>query len=413
MKKIICILISVVCVLFSSCAVNNYNDAESVSEMPVNTTQSTETSFEGETVRALWVNYNELSMKQEATRNEETFRKKFENIVLNAQKLKTNRLIVQVRPFSDAFYNSTVYPPTEYLSGTQGVSVPFDALLIMCEIAHNYNMKIEAWINPYRVSYKNDISLLSDSNPAKIWFEENNDTDRLFIIDKGIFYNPASSQVQKLILDGVREIVKNYNVDAIHIDDYFYPTTDENIDKQDYSEYLNSGGKLTLAQWRRENVNCFVSSLYTAVKSVNPKIEVTVSPSGDIEKNYNEHYADVALWCREQGYIDIMMPQLYYGFQNESKSFENTLNQWISLERNDNIKLVIGLAAYKCSKTDDYAASGKNEWVENSDIILRQITCVNTSGADGYALYSSFYITEENLAENAKKELQNIINMLQ
>ena len=141
-------------------------------------------------------------------------------------------------------------------------------------------------------------------------------TDDLIITGSGIYYNPSSKRAQKIIIDGVREIVKNYNISAIHMDDYFYPTVDEGIDVDLYTNYRNEGGELSLDDWRRENVNTFISGLYSSVKSIKQDVKVVISPAGDIEKNYSMLYADVLKWCSQRGYADIIMPQLYYGFKN-------------------------------------------------------------------------------------------------
>jgi len=171
-----------------------------------------------------------------------------------------------------------------------------------------YNIAIDAWINPYRVSYDKDYSNLSADNPARIWIEQGR-KDIVKVTDNGIFYNPSSFDAQKLVLDGVREIIENYPVSGIHIDDYFYPTTDEGFDSSEYADYINKGGYLTLGDWHRENVNSLIEQIYITVHSYNDELVFSVSPSGDIEKNYENYYADVGLWMSEKGYCDMIIPQ--------------------------------------------------------------------------------------------------------
>ena len=101
------------------------------------------------------------------------------------------------------------------------------------------------------------------------------------------------------------------------MDDYFYPTVDEGIDVDLYTNYRNEGGELSLDDWRRENVNTFISGLYSSVKSIKQDVKVVISPAGDIEKNYSMLYADVLKWCSQGGYADIIMPQLYYGLKQQ------------------------------------------------------------------------------------------------
>ena len=374
------------------------------------TTENTEIKT---AIYAVWLNYNELSMMNEADKSEHAFRKKAEEIVRNCADNGINRIFVQVRPFSDAFYKSEIFPSSIYLSGRQGEYVGYDAIAIMCEIAKLYNIAIDAWINPYRVSYDKDYSNLSADNPAIIWIEEGR-TDIVKVTDNGIFYNPSSFEAQKLVLDGVREIIENYTVSGIHIDDYFYPTTDEGFDSSEYADYINKGGYLTLGDWRRENVNSLIEQIYITVHSYNDELVFSISPSGDIEKNYENYYADVGLWMSEKGYCDMIIPQLYYGFENENKPFTRTLEKWLSLKRDGEVKLAVGLAFYKYGNEDRYAGSGKDEWMNSKDIISRQIRHIlSIDSIDGFSLYSYSYLLSKNNDEICKKELQNIKNMIE
>lgn len=410
MKKIIFLLI--LCLMFSSCSFEN-NFKDNVIEDNTEKENITSPVPEGE-YRAVWINYNELSMKSENGGSEESFREKTDVMFKNISEFKLNTVIVHVRPFSDSFYKSDIFPWSAYLTGRQGNAPPYDPLKIITEQAKKYNLNVEAWINPYRVSYKNSFDDLSDNNPAKIWHNENPQNDDLIEIEKGIFYNPSSRIAQKLIIDGVREIVENYEISAIHMDDYFYPTTDDGIDASQYSDYLNEGGQADLGEWRRQNVNAFVSGLYSAVKSQNPNVNVVISPAGDIKNNYNNLYADIKEWCSSTGYLDIIMPQLYYGFNNSAKPFSETAKQWEQAITGDNIKLCLGMAFYKSGKTDAYAGNGINEWCENSDICARQLNVMRSlKNYYGFAVYSYSYLFSNNMSENAEKECQNLKNMVQ
>lgn len=367
-----------------------------------------------ERVKAVWINYNELSMKSEADKSENAFRIKAENMMKSCAEYGFNRVFVQARPFCDAFYKSELFPASEYLSGIQGVYVGYDALEILCEYAHKYSLKIDAWINPYRVSYKTDITNLCEENIARKWYCSDENNRNVIVLPNGIYFNPAKDAVHKLILDGVREIINNYDVDGIHMDDYFYPTTDSTFDETEYAEYTNSGGKMSLDEWRRENVNSLVSSIYTAVKSKDKRLIFSISPSGDIEKNVSNYYADIPKWCKTGGYVDLIIPQLYYGFQNESKPFEDICLKWLALERNENVNLCVGLAVYKYGKEDRYAGAGISEWQENADIISRQIKFVGSQNESvGVALYSYSYIFSKNNVNNYIFELQTIKSMIQ
>lgn len=159
---------------------------------------------------------------------------------------------------------------------------------------------------------------MSANNPAKQWYEAGK-FENLLLTDSGIYLNPASLEAQTLIINGVRELLQKYSFDAVHMDDYFYPTTDPSVDAPSYEAYLSAGGRLTQDDWRRENVSMFVSALYTAIKAQNPQTQLVISPGGDIRKNHDNLYADVERWAREPGFLDVLIPQLYYGFENGTR----------------------------------------------------------------------------------------------
>jgi uncharacterized lipoprotein YddW (UPF0748 family) len=153
--------------------------------------------------------------------------------------------------------------------------------------------------------------------------------------------------------------------------------------------------------------------MYSAVKSYDENLVFSVSPSGNIEKNINSYYADVKLWCSEEGYVDVIMPQLYYGFNNEKMPFEKVFNEWVSIKTADSVRLCIGLAFYKYSKEDNYAGSGKYEWQENNDIVSRQVKLIlSDNKCSGFSLYSYSYVFDEKLREFCNNELQTIKNMI-
>ena len=343
----------------------------------------------------------------------EDFKNKIDTMFENIKAFGLNTVIFQVRPFSDSFCSSEIFPWSSYITGEQGKNPGYDPFLIATNEAEKYGLKIEAWINPYRVSYKDNFDDLSESNPAKQWYTDNPLTDDLIITGSGIYYNPSSKRAQKIIIDGVREIVKNYNISAVHMDDYFYPTVDEGIDIDLYTNYRNEGGELSLDDWRRENVNTFISGLYSSVKSIKQDVKVVISPAGDIEKNYSMLYADVLKWCSQGGYADIIMPQLYYGFKNSSKPFLKMLNLWSEAVKSGNVKLCVGLAYYKSGKTDDNAGDGINEWCENGNICSEEIRYSRRKdNYCGFSVYSYSYLFAENKSENAEKEYLNMKNVL-
>ena len=406
------ILFGCICIAALLCGLWAYSRTKSDAPQPV--PQQNETAKNNEELRAVWVNYNELSMKTyENGGTEQDFRAKAMKMCENIRADGLNTVIVQVRPFCDAFYPSEYFPWSAYLTGTQGQAVAYDPLAVFIECAQAQNLSVQAWINPYRVLPSTEWALLSADNPARKWYEAGK-TENLLLTGEGIYFNPASTEVQTLLLNGVREILENYAVSAIHLDDYFYPTTDYAVDAESFAAYLAAGGTLSQDDWRRENVSAFVSALYATVKAVNPQVQVVISPGGDLERNYNTLYADVARWAREPGYVDVLLPQLYYGFENEKKPFEATALEWANLQYADGVSLCYGLAAYKCGKADAYAGTGKTEWTAHTDILARQVSCCRgLARCGGFAFFTYSSIYQQNSEENVKKEWKNLKNMLQ
>lgn len=367
MKRIFCFVLCLCFVFLSACS------------------ESGETAEKSEEIRAVWISI--YDMAEFKGMSEGGFRAKSENMFRDISERGIKDVFVQVRPSGDALYESEIFPWSKYISGEQGKSPGYDPLEIFLKTAHSHNLTLHAWINPYRISStSSDMENLSEDNPARVMYK-NNSSD-IYLSTEGIYYNPASEKVQKLILDGVRELVKNYDIDGIHIDDFFYPTTDEEIDKNEYADYKENSGKDSLDVWRRNQVNAFVSGMYSAVKSEKENVIVSISPSADIVADTNVHYADVALWCSEKGYCDWIIPQIYYGFDNEYLPYKKAVNQWKKLVTNENIKLVIGLASYKCGAEDLYAGNGKDEWQKNDNILCEQLKYLRKKECDGFSLFS-------------------------
>uniref|UniRef100_UPI00402A1D71 glycoside hydrolase family 10 protein n=1 Tax=Eubacterium sp. TaxID=142586 RepID=UPI00402A1D71 len=287
---------------------------------------------------------------------------------------------------------------------TQGEEMNYDPLQIMCELSDKYKLKIEAWINPYRVSQDNDYSKLCENNIALKWHNSENTKEYVKEYGNKLYFNPAYKEVNELIVNGVKEIAENYSVDGIHFDDYFYPTSDADFDSVAYDEYKKKGGDLSLGDWRRDNVSSLIKSVYKAIKKVNPDIRFGVSPASDIENDYTSLYADIEKWVSEDGYVDYVCPQIYFGFRNVKQPFMFITKKWVALMRDSKVDLYVGLPLYKCSKVDDYAASEdesiKNEFVDNHDIISRQIIYLSKlDKIKGYYIFSYSYLDDDEIKD--------------
>jgi uncharacterized lipoprotein YddW (UPF0748 family) len=317
-----------------------------------------------------YMDYAEYMQNKSADEFRSAVREKFSAAAAET----VNTVYVHVRAWGDAYYNSEIFPKGTYLDGD------YDPLQIMIEEAHALNLSLHAWINPLRCQTPEQLKELPDDFILKEWI----DTDYMSLVNGRYYLNPAYDEVIDLICSGAEEICTNYDVDGLHIDDYFYPTTDTAFDESAFSASESDD----LSQWRLDNCSRMVHSIYEAIKSIDSNILFGISPQGNISANYSTQYADVRLWGSTDGYCDYIVPQIYFGFNNETCPFAETLSAWESLVTNKNTSLIIGLAAYKLGTEDKWAgAAGEQEWIENDDIISRQIDTVQNSSAAGYALY--------------------------
>lgn len=369
-------------VLLTGCAVPEEGD--SLSEIPSATVpMASETADTDSCVPinytnqiGLWLPYMDFENYMYG-KNEEEFKENVRKILENALNRGVNTVYFHVHPNGDAYYNSEIFPKGIYLDGD------YDPLQIMLDIAHSMGISVHAWLNPYRLQTAEQMETLPNDFIIKEWINEKKSMVK--IVNNRWYLNPAYNEVTELVSRTADEILNNYCVDGIHIDDYFYPTNEPEFD----IEAFELSGRTDLDDWRRENITNMVKSLYDTVKNHGENLKFGISPQGNIETDFNTQYADVELWAGTPGYADYIVPQIYYGFKNETCPFEKTLRRWEKLAENSGVSLIIGLAEYKLGKYDQWAGVlGENEWIDTPDIIERQIELVKSSDvADGYALY--------------------------
>ncbi len=401
-------LICAISVLLTSCGKLELNQEDGV-DVPLSEDEVIETN-ESEELRGVWLSFFEIGDMSKG-KSEGEYRGNVRLVIENIKKLRLNSVFFQVRCFSDAFYKSKVFPSSEYAVENQGDELPYDMLEIFIEEAKKANVSVHAWVNPFRVSYKTDFSDLSEENPAKIFYEENKKTESLIVCEKGIYYNPASSEARKVILSGIKELL-NYEIDGIQFDDYFYPDCDDFDDEYLYKQYKKNGGTKSKNRWRGDNLTSFISSVYALIKSVDEAIAFGVSPSAKQEHN-EEVFADIKKWCGEEGYIDYVMPQIYYGFKNETMPFSSVSADWATVKRCKGVSLYCGLAPYKCGEKDENAGSGSEEWIDNKDILKRQYQELkNLREYTGFSLYSYSYCFDDDLNKNSLAEIENLTSVI-
>ena len=421
MKKI---FILIVALLLVSCSVKDTQDVKIVNVSPVPELGSSKVSdrhlknnetasVSGEYIplnydeqKSIWLSYIDLApMLSGKNRNE--FENAFSEACNNIKNIGCNTLYVHVRSFGDAYYISDYFPWSKGITGAVGNEPSFDPLEIMVNIAHNKGLSFHAWINPLRCETESNMKQYPESCILKKWFSDSgNYGEYLVKVDNDDHYwlNPAVDEVRELICCGVEELCENYKIDGIHIDDYFYPTTESYFDSE---TYIQAGASMTLSDWRLDNCSKMVKEIHDTIKKVNKNILFGVSPQGNIENNYSYMYADVKKWCSTDGYIDYIVPQIYFGYENTAKPFEKTAEEWNEIAESGNAKLVIGLAPYKIS--DD------SEFTDNIGIIASQIkTSEKLKCYSGIALYNyiNIFCTQDSLSERLDKEITEITKAL-
>lgn len=385
-----------------------------------------------ERYHGVWLSYLEFVsfMYSTESNNEKEFEEFYQHILDRLKKMDINHIIVQVRPFGDAVYDSEYFPWASCISGEQGVSPGYDPLKIMVKLTHRNNMKIEAWINPYRVSFGDSVEDLSEDNQARIWRGESATERNVLTYNGSLYYNPSSQQVRDLISSGIEEIVKNYDVDGIHMDDYFYPEFTENdymtaFDAPEYNEGIKNGNipqDLSLPDWRRDNVNLLVSDIYKKIKNIRPSVTFGISPAGNPEylRDNTAYYTDIDTWLSKKGYIDYIMPQIYWGYTNKVSPFNELLQEWKELCKHSRVKLYAGLQLYRMGTEDD--SSSDYEELQSSEVIIKQVEQVSKDRAiSGYCFFSyqyldsgneDYYFEASEFTEKRKKILKEVEDFL-
>lgn len=284
------------------------------------------------------------------SKNIQTQKQEMINILDTLKETGINTVMFQVRPKGDALYKSSINPWSDVLTGTQGKDPGYDPLEFVIQEAKKRGMKVHAWLNPYRVTHEGDhkngtvdTSVLSDNHPAKL----NNNVTLAY--GNKLYYNPESEWVKQHISDTVAEIVRNYDVDGIVFDDYFYPTN--------YPLPEGESRDGAVANARREHINQMILKVKNTIKSIKTNVKFGVSPFG-IWKNsssdpmgsntsskatesYYAHSADTVKWIKE-GYIDYVIPQIYWDTNHSLAPYKTLTEWWANIVKGTNVDLYIG-----------------------------------------------------------------------
>ncbi len=293
----------------------------------------------------------------------------FTNLLDMLKRTGMNAVVVQVRPSADAFYPSPYEPWSEWLMGKQA-QPPFpyyDPLAFMIEETHKRGMEFHAWLNPYRAVFNTKTSSISSKHITRThpeWFLKYGDKK---------YFNPGLPAVMEFVASIVKDIISRYDVDAIHLDDYFYPYRIAGKEFPDNITYKKYGKGMDKDEWRRSNCDSIVKMIHETILQTNPMVKFGISPFGvwrnksrDImgsdtragQTNYDDLYADILLWL-QKGWIDYVAPQLYWEIGNPLCDYETLLNWWA--ENSYGRHVYIGHAVYRAAVRPTSAWRNRNE----------------------------------------------------
>ena len=398
-RKILC-AVSAACVLFSAGCAKNEPEAAAV---------PSETPAEHEATIGMWFSYLEYQSLC-AGMDEEAFTEFVKEAAANMKSVGVNTLYLHTVAFTDAFYDSEIYPKSAVLDG-----VEYDPFKIFMDAAKAEDISVHAWVNPMRSVLVSEAGSLPSDSIIRTWIESND--ERVRQNGDRYYLNPAYPEVRSLITSVVSELLELYHPDGIHLDDYFYPYgTEKNFDAYIYSRMQEENENLTLEDFRRNNVDLMVKEIHDTVKAFDQNVEFGISPAGNIDNCINLLYADPHHWV-EQGTVDYLIPQIYWGYLHPIKPFEPTFQEWKAITDGSDVRLLVGLAAYviglRMNLSEDDTIN--NEWVDNDDMMARQMETVFSEGGDGtvFFSYSSLFAPDPDTTEIVENEIIHIKNFLE
>jgi len=296
--------------------------------------------------------------------------------------LGLNAIIFQVRPTADALYRSSFEPSSHWLTGTQGSALTWDPLAWTIEEAHKRHMEVHVWLNPYRVNLaKTDTTAICEDH---IWKKHR---DWFWEYNKQWYFDPGLDVTREWICTIVQDIISRYDIQAIHMDDYFYPYPvgkKQLPDAETFARYPR--GFTDIREWRRNNVNMAIQEISATIRECTDSVEFGISPFGvwrnaNVDStgsattagitNYDDLYADIRLWIKN-GWIDYVLPQLYWEIGKKAADYEVLAHWWANEVRGTNCKLYIGMAPYRLE-----GAKKDSPWATGNEI-GRQMTLNRT-----------------------------------
>ncbi len=351
--------------------------------------------------RGAWLHtvYQGQYKKQTTAQNQAYLR----NLLDSLQLTGVNAVIFQVRPQADAFYDSKLEPWSRFLTDDGAKPKPYwDPLQFMVEECHKRGMELHAWLNPYRVTTNAKQTL-----PKGHIYHKH--PERFVRYDGKLYFNPGLPENREFIGKVVEDIVSRYDIDAIHFDDYFYPYPAKGKDFDDAAAFAKYGKGMARDDWRRHNVDLLIEELNTRIKKLKPWVRFGISPFGiwrnktsdprgsDTNglQNYDALYADVLLW-EEKGWIDYLLPQLYWELDHKAAS-SRILADWWNENSGHNRHLYIGQDVERCMS--------KGELGEKVEISRSRQNVAGNCWWPGYSVTRNSGGVADSLANNLQKDI--------
>ncbi len=343
--------------------------------------QAAVTADASQEIRGVWIaSVENLNYPSKPGLDASTLKAELDAIVTKVAGLGLNAIYFQVRPSSDALYNSGLFPVSAYLSGSQEKLPPsgFDSLAYLVQSAHKAGIQVHAWVNPLRVTAGPssdptvDVKALAPNNPASMFPEWTVKYSDL------VYYNAGIPAVRELVAAGVAEIVRNYDVDGIIFDDYFYPYPKTGLVFDDAAEFALYGNGMTLEDWRRDNINRMVKGCYDAVKAIDSDCKFGIAPFGIWQNDdgsndgsdtgglssYHSLYCDTLAWVKG-GYVDYVAPQIYWDFTTKVARYDNLVHWWNRQLDGTGVDLIISHAAYRAGEFSENEIRNQVEYARS------------------------------------------------
>lgn len=343
-------------------------------------------------IRACWISYLDIESYLKDL-SEEEFTIKVCDMYNKIKDNNLNTVIVQVRTMADAIYPSDYFPWSTYITSDR-VALSYDPLEIMIKLAKEYGLRFEAWVNPYRISLNTTIT---NNYKGTIYYEEYKDFIMEYENQAGeicLSFDPAKTDTIRLIVSGVKEIVQKYDVDGIHFDDYFY---------------VSGMAPELSASLRKEYVNNMVKTVYDTVKSVDKECEFGISPAGNLD-NARAQGADIDTWLSMEGYVDYIMPQIYWTdtfvtSEGKVNYFLDRCEEWCQVNKL-NKPMYLGLALYRVGEESTIDMG----WSIKTDNLAGQYKSASHMGFDGYCLFRYQWL-ELDIAEEELANLKSVVDL--